>query len=301
MSTSNRRTEVPHGFTIIELVIALVLASIFAGIIFQLVRGQGTFVAFQSARQEVQQNSRAAVEIIGTEMRATMPQALIQADDASIEFMSPRFFGLACPGATSAQMDIIAPTVDATALAVGSTTGLMVNVVGEPNPSSYVPVAGTTPRAVVTGIASLAPSLGQCAAMAPASAGVTAYRLTGSGFPVAVAGFQAGRSVAVYDIVRYAVGSSEGENWVQRWNPSSGATPQPFVGPLESPNNRSGLQFRYFATGSATPMATAPGNVTATLRTVSRIRVVVHARSRGTATRLRQTESDSVTVFLRNQ
>jgi hypothetical protein len=100
----------------------------------------------------------------------------------------------------------------------------------------------------------------------------------------------------VYDLVRYTTGASEGAQWVTRGNTISAQ--QPFVGPLESDN---ALRFRYFAANSATPMATPPGTTGTQLRQVSRIRVVVAARSRGSSGATQQVERDSVTVFLRNQ
>lgn len=276
------------GFTLVEIMVALVLASVFAGIIFQLIRGQGRFVEVQSARQEVQQNARAAVEVIGSELRGATAQGLLRGEDGVIEYMAPRFFGLTCPNGTSTQVDVIAPVVDASALTVGSSTGLMVDIAGDPR--TYSPATGT--RARVTAMAGVNLATSNCAGMGPAGP-ATVYRLTGTNFPVV----PAGRSIFTYDIVRYDVAADDGGlPWVRRGNTVAGGQ-QPFVGPLES---STALRFRYFTAGSSVPM-TAPGTTVANLRQVNRVRVVISARSKGPTSATRQIERDSVTIFLRNR
>lgn len=278
------------GFTLIEIMVALILASIFATIIFQLIRGQGRFVEVQSARQEVQQNARAAVEVIGSELRGATAQGLLRGEDGAIEYMAPRFFGLVCPNGTSSQVEVIAPTVDPSALTVGSSTGLMIDTSTVATIRGYAPAIGA--RAVVTAMAQVAVVGGDCEGMAPDGA-VTAYRLTGTNFPQV----PAGRSVFTYDIVRYDVANDDsGLPWVRRGNTVAGGQ-QPFVGPLES---STALRFRYFTAGSSVPMG-APGTTEANLRLVDRVRVVISARSKGPTSATRQIERDSVTILLRNR
>lgn len=279
------------GFTLVEIMVALILASIFATIIFQLIRGQGRFVEVQSARQEVQQNARAAVEVIGSELRGATAQGLLRGEDGAIEYMAPRFFGLTCPNGTSTQVDVIAPTVDASALTVASSTGLMVDTSTIPTTRGYAPATGA--RASVTAMAQVALNTSNCAGMNPAGT-TSVYRLTGTNFPLVVAG----RSVFTYDIVRYDVANDDsGLPWVRRGNTVAGGQ-QPFVGPLES---STALRFRYFAANSNTPMPTAPGTNVTNLRLVSRVRVVIAARSKGPTSATRQIERDSVTILLRNR
>src|SRR5687767_12028100 len=73
------------GFTLIELLVAIVIGSVVVGSLFQMISGQGRFVELQSAREEVQQNGRAAVELIGSELRTIAGgEALVLATEDSI-------------------------------------------------------------------------------------------------------------------------------------------------------------------------------------------------------------------------
>src|SRR5688572_28851170 len=79
------RPQVPpaadlDGFTIIELLIALVISGILALSIFEVVSNESEFVSLQSQREEVQQNTRASLELIASELR-TIPagESLLQA------------------------------------------------------------------------------------------------------------------------------------------------------------------------------------------------------------------------------
>ena len=64
---SSARTDLRRpgaGFTVVELMVAIVLTGILATIMFQLMQGQGRFAGLQDARQEVQQNDRGALDLI---------------------------------------------------------------------------------------------------------------------------------------------------------------------------------------------------------------------------------------------
>jgi prepilin-type N-terminal cleavage/methylation domain-containing protein len=79
------------GFSLIELLVALMISGLLATVMFQLMSGQGRFVEIQSAREEVQQNSRAALDLIGNDLR-TLPggESLVRADDDSITVRTAR-------------------------------------------------------------------------------------------------------------------------------------------------------------------------------------------------------------------
>ena len=109
MCTSDRSRRAAAGFTIVELLVGLVLASIFATILFQLVRGQSRFVAIQSAREEVQQNVRGALDIIASELRAVPAGGLMQGDASTIRFLVPRAIGVHCGGGTPNAMTVLFP------------------------------------------------------------------------------------------------------------------------------------------------------------------------------------------------
>lgn len=294
MCTSDRAPALLRrdGFTLVEIVIALMITGLFAGFLFQLIQGHGSFVALQGAREEVQQNSRAALEVIASELRAVTPQGLVRGDADVLEFQSPRVFGLACAGGNATQLDIVVPAVDRSLFVVGGATGLRADLTAA-GTRVYSPAIDAA-RAAVTAIDSI-PPLGpgnNCAALQPSGAGLRAYRLRGTNFPAPV---PAGNVVFLYDLVRYDVGESDGYRWVRRGN-TVGAQ-QPFVGPLVS---GAGLRFRYYANTSATPVS-APGTSSSNLQQVDRIEVLVNTRSRGASQRNVQTQRDSLNVFLRNQ
>jgi prepilin-type N-terminal cleavage/methylation domain-containing protein len=285
---SSVRKPVPNGFTFVELVVAITIAGIFAAIVFQLMQGQGKIVAYQSSRQEVQQNARGAVEIIGSDLRGVTPWSIAQANANSIRIWAPRAWGSWCwTNAGGTEMHILVPTAAAGQMGTNATTGVQVDI-----SATDVPVMSPGPagaRAAVDSVRATTLAGSNCGSHNPSGA-VTPYVLKGSNFPnPGVA-----NAVALYDVVVYDVQQSEGQYWVHR---TTGGVAQPLAGPL---NGATGLRFEYFAAGAATPMA-APGNTTATIETIRRIRAVVNTKSRSDAGGTYVYETDSLTVFVRNQ
>lgn len=85
-----------RGVTLIELLIALVISGIVTTIIYQLLLGQGRFARLQTAREEVQQNARSALELIANELRGLGNEAIQAGNAASITFRTPLAYGLVC-------------------------------------------------------------------------------------------------------------------------------------------------------------------------------------------------------------
>jgi prepilin-type N-terminal cleavage/methylation domain-containing protein len=84
------------GFTLIELLAALVISGIVTTIIYQLLLGQGRFARLQTAREEVQQNARTALELIASELRGLGNEAISAGSAATITFRTPLAYGLVC-------------------------------------------------------------------------------------------------------------------------------------------------------------------------------------------------------------
>jgi prepilin-type N-terminal cleavage/methylation domain-containing protein len=293
-----RARSAPAGFTLVEMLVAVVISGFMVTVLFQLLIGQGRFVQLQSSQEEVQQNARAAVEIVASELRTVPPGAIIQANDNALEFRLPRAWGTLCSPLTSASttMQIVVPT------------GLFPAAEFASNGVWGVAVPGATERDWV-GISSVTavkidPALPfPCGAMFPQltvgvwPAGVDVWQLAFTATSVSV---PAARSVFIFQRVRYDTGNPAGVagTWVQR---NLGlALQQPMAGPLLG--GAAGLQFRYF-TSSNTPI-TAPGmnnaGSAATFRSLSRVGVVVSAESQYALNGRRRTDTDSVTVYLRN-
>lgn len=289
------------GFTLVELMTALVIAGILTTVVYRLVQNQSRFVAVQGAREEAQQNARGALDIISGELRTLNPDGLIRAEAQTLEFMLPRAWGIVCnANASTTTLDVIFPDLPADAITTGGSTGVLVDTASGDS-AKWAPQAAvaSTARAVVTDTTAFAVGAGgNCPATGGTTSGgtVRAYRLTGARFPTPR---RIGNLVMLYQLVRYDVGTSDGRPWVMRSNGVSLAgsfTQQPLAGPLVHADS---LRFRYYGGTGATPVT--PGTNAAQLRDVSRVRIRLAVEGRQKVGGRAQQESDSVTVLLRNR
>ena len=294
MSTdSSRSARGDAGFTLIELVVALFLAALVTGIIFQLIRGQASFVAHASARQEVVQNAQGALEIISSEIRGIPSRGVLDAGANHLSVAVPQAWGISCGGSTATDIWMTAPSsLPATAFSVagGGARGLYVN----DGAAGWLPTT-LQPVANVTAIATFDPTVaGNACAALSAWGPANGVRLTGTNFPAA----PAGSSVVVYGLARYDVGSVGGTAWVRRSQTMNGTADfqmQPLAGPLQT---ATALRFRYFNAAGveiAAPGAAAPG------AGISQIRITVSTvSSNPMVDPTSEVERDEVTISLRN-
>ena len=75
------------GFTLIEILVALLISGLVVSSIFQVLQGNGRFVEMQSAREEVQQNARAALDLIAGDLRGVPPTAITVMQPGTIRFL----------------------------------------------------------------------------------------------------------------------------------------------------------------------------------------------------------------------
>jgi prepilin-type N-terminal cleavage/methylation domain-containing protein len=284
------------GFTLIEVLVALVLTVMLGGVIFQVVSGESRFATVQSAREEVQQNSRGALEILGSELRAAQPSGLVRADTNSIAFLLPRIWGVSCGGVGGVTLPVIFPAAGGVAFDINAASGLLgdtgtVTSAWVPSPN---PVLGN--RATVTALAAINPALGTagnaCAGirtLADPNALLNAVTVTGTNLPAV----PAGNTVYLYQGVQYSVAQVGTEWWIYR--SLGGATAQPLAGPLDGAN---GLALTYYD-GSGNRIA-QPITLLATLKTVRRIGITVKARSRAKGN-ANLTDMQTTSITLRNQ
>lgn len=294
------------GYTLIELMVALIVAFIFAGVVFVLLQGQSRFVAFQGARQSVLENSRATVDIIGGDLRGVPPVGVRAAEPTRIRVMVPRAWGIVCAGSGTTLDALFAGALPSSVFSTNSATGILVDVSSTPT-RSWAP-ARDVPRAKVTGAASFslsgANACGTLRDESDPSSGLiggnaVGYQLKGSGFPSSVV---AGKPVLFYELVEYGVSTSAGDgSWVTRSNGFDGndaAMPQPLAGPLAAASNP--FQFTYYRLdASGAPVAFIP-STSADLDQIRRIKVRVGIQSRDPSVKVKQTSWDSVTIHLRN-
>ncbi|HEX2091970.1 MAG TPA: prepilin-type N-terminal cleavage/methylation domain-containing protein [Longimicrobiaceae bacterium] len=296
------------GFTLVEVMVAMMITGILATVIFQLVQGQGRFVAMQSGREEVQDNARGALELIASELRSLPAEGILSADSNSIRFRLPRAWGVLCdaPAALGgfvgvAFPDSTFPVEFPSPFAAGDSAWML----GIPTVAGGT--GGPYVQARITGVAA---DNGSCAAnlgLAPTSPATRQRFNLAAPSGATVAG--PGEAVFLFQTVAYDVGTSSGSNppgvWLRRRQGFS--SPDPLAGPLQAADGATtspqGLRFTYFCGGQAlTPSQIL---VPANLATVDRIRIKVAVQSRnrtrsGTGTGSRETQTDSVTVHLRN-
>lgn len=284
------------GFTLIELLIALVLSGLLAGSIFQLLFSQGQFARLMGAREEVQQNARASVELISSELRAATPRGILEANASLIRFLQPVAWGVLCDQRTAAstQVWVRFPT-DVFGAGLGAASerwGVAVAQDPDPTltPTEWVAVA--TPTVTNTGT----PCTGAPSAtnLGTGGAGTIDLGFTAAGMITAGRTLLPGSRVYVWQEVGYRVH----DGMIQRLVGYDGNTPRwrDMAGPVAATD---GLLFRYFRANEVDPL---PTPVTVDLPQVARIRVVVGTQStaRFGSARQPQTQRDSTTVSLRN-
>lgn len=271
------------GFTLMELLVALIISGIFATILFQLLQGQGRFVQVQSGREEVQQNARAVLELVGSEIRSIPPGGGLQVAAANaIEMQVPRFWGVVCAvSATNpvSWIDLRVPQNVVLRTGRNNSTGLMVNLGTDQTPVWSPPLPLTAEL-----------SAGGCPPLSAADESWRVEYTPGATPPVP----EVGDLAYVYDVVAYDMATSAGETWIRRSEGDSGF--QPMAGPVDPSN---GLLFRFFRGNNAVPETSLPMNANQRAD-VSRIEVNVHAISLRTGSADVEEES-SMLVYLRNR
>jgi prepilin-type N-terminal cleavage/methylation domain-containing protein len=288
-----------RGFTLVELLVALMISGLLIGVIFQIMEGQGRYVSIQSAREEVQQNTRAAVELIGSELRTTPTGNGIEMASAdSIRFRSARFWMLVCVGTNNGNNATVRmPKLDGASMGLNGGTRFVANVSSDPalpewtNPVNVTGIGAplaNPPASCLMGDETVLPSQVEVRILNFAS------RPTG---PVSLEQIVPGDAGYIYDQVTYRTGpSSTGGDWIQRrLGSASGAQNQPLAGPI---NPGHGLKFNYFS-GDDELLAPIPD--AATRATVDRLMMVVETTSRIRQGSVRQTRADTVVISLLNR
>jgi prepilin-type N-terminal cleavage/methylation domain-containing protein len=123
VTAPNRHGLDDHGFTLIELLVALIISGILVAAVFQVIGGQARFSEMQSGREEVQQNARASVELISSELRSTPPGGFTIEDEGKmISFALPSVWGTLCsyePGERWSR--VLLPDVPHSSIEIGRT------------------------------------------------------------------------------------------------------------------------------------------------------------------------------------
>lgn len=288
------------GFTLMELMVSLVISGLLVTVILQLMQGNSRFVQSQSAREEVQQNGRAAVDMIASDLRATVPGGLIVAEPERVRFHLPRAWGVLCnllkPGSSTAWVLFpagVLPTDDYWSkphwgLAVEQTVDPVVRT-GNFRFVSKVTQDGSPDPCAATVQPTLTAQHVRLGFVAPAGASfVTADSIL------------PGTQVQLFEEMQYDAAASSSSPvpgvWARRMIGYASGEPnmQPLAGPVPATG---GLRFTYLRADGVTE-ATAVADV----RQI-RVRVVTQSqatRPDGTASQPQQIDTVSTDVFLRN-
>jgi hypothetical protein len=274
----------------VELAVALLIGALLVTVVLQMVSGQVRVTAVQSAREETQQNTRGALEIMSSELRSAVPAGILAAGPQSLTFMQPRAWGVLCAQTTAiTTFNVAVPDAGADAAwAAGRANGVL--VAGAAGAYSPSPALGMASRARITGSQEVANTQANCP-LVPAGS-VKVVQVTTS---AAVTGAP-GAAVAFYTLTQYDVATVGGFLWLRRnsgVDANDAFMPQPLAGPLAA--NRFDLEYRT-AAGAVIPSGTLGANL-ANIREV-RIRVVTESTQQinGRA----QRDSGEAVVTLRN-
>jgi len=264
------------GFTLIELMVAVVISGILVTAILQLLRSQGQFARVQTGREEAQQNARAAVDLIAAELRGVGWGAIEDGDEDEIAFHSPLAWGVVC-GESGGRLVILYPP-DAVPALNAPAAGLA--VIGTGGATTFYQASDVTDGAGLGAAVNLCQS-----AIAPNPAATVTQSVAQSRVRVysGASGAAPGTPVYRYTTITYEIGDFDGRPWIIR-------NGQQFAGPIVPAGE--GLRFRYLA---------ADGATTADPSAARSIGVTVTTRSRGSVNQTAQTDRASTIVFLRNR
>jgi prepilin-type N-terminal cleavage/methylation domain-containing protein len=285
------------GFTLIEIVIALMISGLVVTSIFQIMQGNSRFVRMQSAREEVQQNARAALELIASDLRAVPPHALITMEPTRVRFRQPRAWGILCN-----KLKPASPAAWALFPAGVMPADSFFN-----RPAWGIAVVQTTDPLVNTGVYRFVPGPTRVTYGDPCGSIQTAtsaqrvrlgFVTPGNPF-VTSDSILPGTPVMLYEEVQYDVATPGGAvpgQWIRRMTGYSGSSPnmQPMAGPVPAGG---GLRFTYLQADGTTP-AVLPSDV-------RQIGIEVTTRSsavfnQGGLVQPQQVDSARTDVYLRN-
>jgi prepilin-type N-terminal cleavage/methylation domain-containing protein len=292
------------GFTLVELLVALVIAGTLAAVTFQYLLGQDRFVQVQSGREEVQQNARGAVELVSSELRGVPSAAVLDADEHTIRFRNPRAWGVICSMTTS-QAIAAFPRIPGVNLSSLTNVGVAVatyELDGDgnelmrwrPGPGTAAAVDATV--SATTSTACDEHAIGEADVVELGNLSFDGSLINQLLGEIDVEGVQPGRSaVFLFEEVTYGIGSSNvAGTWLRRRarTATAAGTFQAIAGPLVG----DGLVLEYRDDAGnvlSTPVA-SPADI-------GQIDITVRMESRKAESTLKQQEEMQTTVYLRNR
>jgi prepilin-type N-terminal cleavage/methylation domain-containing protein len=292
-----------RGFTLVELLIAVLIAGLFAIAMFNFVSSQARFTKVQSAREEVDQNLRGALEILASELRSVPGGGILRADSNAMSFLLPRVWGMYCgyevgaqkhhivfPAGTAANnydaipTDFVPGTGNRWMLVVDSTTS---------GSGMYESAIITDSATVTTGTCVTAgvPLTGQAVNPVGVRFGVSPAALPV--LPATGNGAYIGQPVK-YDKASATLGGRTAV-WLRRNMGNDTVSMQQLAGPLATTAATPALRFDYYCGTTAVATGTPALN-----SKITSVRVILTVQSRPSTQSVLQTTADTLTVHLRN-
>lgn len=103
-----------RGFSLAELMVAMVIAGIIGAALTQLVINQARFVGTQDAAMQARAGARAALNVMTSEFRAVSDSGLVAASRDSVTIRVPYAFGIACAQVGGATIVSLLPAENST-------------------------------------------------------------------------------------------------------------------------------------------------------------------------------------------
>lgn len=282
----------------VEMLTALVISGILGTVIFEFVRSQGRFTEVQNAREEVQQNARAALELIAGDLRGVGPTGITSASANAITVRVPTAWAVHC-GYLGSNLIVAFPATALPALA-RTPLSLAVSPIYPSVTWRFAPVTDKTGTLsalglnAVTGVCNTALANATTATpyVVPTDLANSRVRVLEPAGGATLPGAEKADAVYLYDTVAYDVANNPSglSGW---WIRRNGA---PIAGPLA---NDQGMRFRYLNSASATfnPGGTAPLDMSQ----VRGVQLDVVTNSRTQFNGVPQVESATTRVYLRNR
>jgi prepilin-type N-terminal cleavage/methylation domain-containing protein len=295
-SSPDRPSRARGGFTLVELMIALTVGGLVATMVLSAMMQQGRLARLQGSSEEAQQNVRAAIELLASELRSVPREGLIHAGTSRMIVRVPVAIGLLCtdpvPDAGTLHMLVSSRAWTRTTpdtLSIATQFALETTAVDS---AGFVPDFTTmTPIQV----AMVSGTSAACNALRP-SGDTRVLALTpipsSTKYSTEMRAALAAGEIYLFDRVEYTIGSSTVPGqWINRT--ARGST-RPLAGPLPA-SGAPGLRFRYFA--GETELSALPVTDPALLDELTHIEIDVSATGGPRATQTRRLVTQ---VYLRN-
>lgn len=278
-----------HGFTLVEILVALVIMGVVSGAVFQLLHTSQRLSRAQTEQVSLQSNVRTGAMLVPAELREinTVTGGSIDQNDVlsaaadAVTYRAMRGLGTVCevPGVTN-RIRLLGSTYSGSRDPIG-TDSIYVFIENDPdreNDDAWLPVRITS---VTTGN------------VCPTAIGNVAGITLNTDANAAIATLAVGTPIRIYEVMELSLLAADGRSWLGARSVSAGDPVEPVLGPLVD-GNGFGLEY-----------LDGNGNDTGDLTAIKSIRVTIQGLTdelvRGSGTAVGHPVEAQVTqVLLRN-